>query len=305
LKISVIICTYSFQRLNDLRELITSLQKQNYPKKEIIVAVDRNKDLYDHLKKTLPTPVKTVLATASGTSEARNAGILVASGEAIAFIDDDGLPDANWLSSMSEIFEKEPNCGALTGPIFPLWKTVPPNWFTKEFWWIVSCTYIPETKKRYEVRNGIGTNLAFRTRIFKDVGLFDPAFGKKEGKDIIADETELCVRMTLKAHKTVLYDTGLVTRHKVYGDRLSVKSIMKRAYYDGYSKSLLTRKYSTGALSTEIGYFSHLLTVFFPQLIKDFFRHPIRSFGAFSNALSIIFSFAVGYLMPKKRYNGQ
>jgi GT2 family glycosyltransferase len=54
-----------------------------------------------------------------GLSFARNAGVLAATGEIIAFTDDDVEVDANWLSAMVDAFKKSPEVQCVTGLVIP------------------------------------------------------------------------------------------------------------------------------------------------------------------------------------------
>ncbi|MGI6129520.1 MAG: glycosyltransferase [bacterium] len=48
--VSVVICTYTMSRLNDLHEAVLSLLQQTYLPLEIIVVVDNNRELYEKLQ---------------------------------------------------------------------------------------------------------------------------------------------------------------------------------------------------------------------------------------------------------------
>lgn len=55
-----------------------------------------------------------------GLSRARNQGIRVATGEVVAFSDDDAILDPAWLASLLDVFASAPpgEVGAVTGPVF-------------------------------------------------------------------------------------------------------------------------------------------------------------------------------------------
>lgn len=56
-----------------------------------------------------------------GLSTARNAGLHVASGDIVAFLDDDVIVDPDWLRAIRQTFHQEPETTAcVTGPILPV-----------------------------------------------------------------------------------------------------------------------------------------------------------------------------------------
>ena len=61
-----------------------------------------------------------------GVSHARRRGILVARGELIAFVDDDCLPEPNWIEEVLRFAALHPEAGAFGGRNQILWETPPP-----------------------------------------------------------------------------------------------------------------------------------------------------------------------------------
>ena len=102
--ISVIICTYTEDRWDDLIAAVKSVQCQSIIPREIIVVVDHNFGLLERAKKYL-LDVKIVENNeAPGLARARNSGLGVASGEIIAFLDDDAIAAQDWLELLKEGF---------------------------------------------------------------------------------------------------------------------------------------------------------------------------------------------------------
>ena len=103
LSISVIICTYTEARWNDLVEAVSSLRKQTYAAEEILIVVDNNVALLQRVRTHLTDVVVVENTEIRGLSGARNSGIARAKGALVAFLDDDAVAAANWLQLLHEL----------------------------------------------------------------------------------------------------------------------------------------------------------------------------------------------------------
>jgi GT2 family glycosyltransferase len=106
LSVSVIIPTYN--RRHVLVRALKSVINQNCPAKEIIVIDDGSSDGTEHMIQQQFPQVRYCYQPNQGVSHARNAGIKLATGDWIAFLDsdDEWLPDK--LSRQSTALEKNP-----------------------------------------------------------------------------------------------------------------------------------------------------------------------------------------------------
>src|SRR5256712_3457987 len=99
-RISVVVCTYNGARV--IRDCLEGLRKLEYPNFEVIVVNDGSNDAtaavlseYDYR----------VIATDNrGLGSARNTGMEAATGEIVAYIDDDASPDPHWLTYLAAAF---------------------------------------------------------------------------------------------------------------------------------------------------------------------------------------------------------
>src|SRR5579862_7177185 len=100
--ITVILCTYN--RAETLGKALDSVAAQNMPISltwEVLVvdnnSRDRTREVVQQYAAKFPGRFRYFFEPAQGLSRARNAGIAQATGDVIAFMDDDVTLDCNWL----------------------------------------------------------------------------------------------------------------------------------------------------------------------------------------------------------------
>src|SRR5213078_2198206 len=111
---SVVVCTFNGSRT--IRQCLEGLEKLRYPNYEVIVIDDGSTDGAGEI--ALQYNVRVIRTENRGLSHARNLGLSVASGEIIAYLDDDASPDPDWLSYLGLTFQKT-NCAGVGGPNIP------------------------------------------------------------------------------------------------------------------------------------------------------------------------------------------
>jgi GT2 family glycosyltransferase len=264
--VSVVVCAHRTDRYGDLVEAIKSLRSQTYEKVEIICVFDGNRDLCEKFAaEGEGKGVEIILNQENlGLSESRNRGAARAKGEIVAFFDDDAVADAAWAEELVRIFEE---LGALAagGSILPLWTTKKPTCLPEEYYWLIGATYKGFPEDVAEVRNTFGSNLSFRSDIFAGLGGFKVDLGFK-GKSLVqGEEVEICNRIRQQYGRGVIYNPKAVVFHKVFPERLKMKYLFSRAFWQGYSKRDLERR---GYSLTEEGRFLGLLKKGIAQRIK-------------------------------------
>ena len=113
-KASVVIPT-NFARADQLQRCVERLTKLDHPDYEIIVVDNRP-------EKAPPIDIigaRIVRELRPGISAARNRGIAAATGDIVAFTDDDVVADHRWLRAIGERFSREPDVVAVTGLVVP------------------------------------------------------------------------------------------------------------------------------------------------------------------------------------------
>ena len=134
--ISVVVCTRD--RVPELEACLRHLDRQEYPRFEVVV-VD-NAPTSDAVRTLVEARQSRVnyryaVEPRGGLSWARNAGIAAASGEIVAFLDDDEEPDPHWLAGLAGGFARGDDIGCVTGMIVPArLDTQVQEWFESARW---------------------------------------------------------------------------------------------------------------------------------------------------------------------------
>ena len=111
--VSVIIPTYNRQRF--IRQAITSVLQQTYLFYEVIVIDDASTDQTVALITQEFAQIRLIcLPQNHGAAAARNAGIAIAQGDLIAFLDSDDVWHANYLERQVHSWQSRPGC-AISG----------------------------------------------------------------------------------------------------------------------------------------------------------------------------------------------
>jgi glycosyltransferase involved in cell wall biosynthesis len=287
---SIVVCAYSSERLQLLKDTIASLERQTYPNRELVLVIDHNPALEAEMR-TLEREGLRVVANAGekGLADARNTGLKLAQGDIIAFIDDDATADEAWLEELVVCY-RDPAVIACGGEIRPVWDGgIRPAWMPEEFLWTIGCTYrgMPTGNS---VRNVIGCNMSFRSTVFQEVGGFSTSVGRLEHQLLGCEETEICIRaLTHWPEKRIVYAPAAFVHHHVARFRQKISYYTRRCYGEGISKVVVRRLWGAAGTSSEMTYLTRAL----PQAILHNLRNVLM-FRDVTGSLSRIGTIAAG-----------
>ena len=116
-RLSISVAIITLNRAESLKDTLTSLTRQRRQPDEVVV-VDNGST--DHTREVVLSfrdrpNVKYVYEAARGIPHARNAGILNATGDIVACLDDDCIADEHWLKKLEIPFVRDPNIGVVGG----------------------------------------------------------------------------------------------------------------------------------------------------------------------------------------------
>ncbi|MEM4143007.1 MAG: glycosyltransferase family 2 protein [Candidatus Bathyarchaeia archaeon] len=228
-KISVVIVTYN--RPKDVIETIESILHQSCKPLEIIVIDDcSNPQL--NLKFAIENLRLIRFNKEAGLSSARNFGVKIAKGDYIAFIDDDAIANKHWLEEIQKGIER--GADILGGPLEPIYEVPPPRWWDEKLFG--GYVGIGNIRKKYIY----GANMVISKEVFRRIGLFQPTIGRQKGKLLSYEEWDLFERAK-RAGFSVLFMARAIVYHKVKRHRMTLKYLLKWAYYNGKSTKVLNR----------------------------------------------------------------
>jgi glucosyl-dolichyl phosphate glucuronosyltransferase len=133
--VSIVIPTYNRSKL--LRNAIRSVLRQDNRAItfEIIVVDNNSRDDTGAVVRSLMGEavgkLQYVVEPKQGNSHARNTGVDYSKGEIVAFIDDDVIVEAGWLSALQEAFKGRDHVSFAGGKVLPRWDGSPPSWLTR------------------------------------------------------------------------------------------------------------------------------------------------------------------------------
>jgi glycosyltransferase involved in cell wall biosynthesis len=256
----VVICAYTLARWELLQGSIDSVVGQTIGPVDLVVVSDHNVELHARLGSAYPGLRVIENSNARGLSGARNTGLAAATGEIVAFLDDDAAANPDWLEALIGGYDNAAVQG-VGGSIEPVWAAGRPRWFPTEFDWVVGCTYRGLPRGVAMVRNPIGANMSFRKRLFDAVGGFRDGLGRIGETPVGGEETELCIRAVRRdPDARFLYQPNAVVHHHVPAGRGTWRYFVRRCFAEGRSKAAITRSVGRGAgLASERGYTARTL----------------------------------------------
>jgi GT2 family glycosyltransferase len=221
---SVVVCSYNGSRT--IRETLEGIEKLEYPDYEVIVVDDGSTDETAAIAGEFD--VRLIQTEQSGLSAARNTGMAAATGEIVAYIDDDAWPDPHWLTYLAEVFETTDHAAA-GGPNVP-----PPGDGA-----VAACVADAPGGPSHvllsdrEAEHLPGCNLAIRRDRLEAIGGFDPRFRTA------GDDVDVCWSLQQRGWTLGYHAAALVWHRR----RSSVRTYWRQQVGYGKAEALLEAKW--------------------------------------------------------------
>jgi O-antigen biosynthesis protein len=223
-RVSVVVCSYNGGRT--IRRTLEGLAAIEYPDFEVIVVDDGSTDDTPSIARQYD--VRLIRTPNRGLSSARNTGWRAATGEIVAYVDDDAWPDPHWLHYLAATFLDSPYA-AVGGP-----NIAPPGDGP-----ISECVanapggpvHVLVTDR--EAEHIPGCNMAFRRSCLEAIGGFDEQFR------VAGDDVDLCWRLQERGWTIGFHPAAMVWHRR----RNSVRTYWRQQIGYGRAEAMLERKW--------------------------------------------------------------
>jgi glucosyl-dolichyl phosphate glucuronosyltransferase len=298
-EVSVVICAYTERRWDDLVAAVESAAAQG-ASAEVVLVIDHNPALLERAKSRWPEHRVLPNSGAQGLSGARNTGTEAAEHDLVAYLDDDARADALWLAPLVEAIDA-PDVVGVGGRAEPVWPDRQPPFLPRELNWIVGCTFTGQPTSLAEVRNVMGCSMLFRRAPVLEVGGFSTDTGRVGSIPLGGEETDLCIRLRrADADRRILFEPRSFVNHRVSPDRVRWAYLVRRSFYEGVSKAVLSRRLGAGdALASERRY----STVVLPRaVVRSLLRgRPVAAAGIIVAFAATVAGYLYGPLASRLR----
>lgn len=272
---TVVICAHTEDRWADLLASVASVRAQHRPPDQLVVVIDHNPALHARAVAELTDATTLVVANDDGPrgeSGARNAGVAVATGDVLAFLDDDATAAPEWLGALLAGYA-DPEVLGVGGAARPAWDTERPPWFPAEFDWVVGCSYRGLPEEAAPIRNLMGCNMSFRREVVEAAGGFYDGLGRTGDDGFGCSETEFCIRAQRLLDGHFVFEPAARIRHRVPEGRTRWGYFAARCRAEGRSKARLAdREGRDRALALERAYVRRTLPTGVARGLRDLGR---------------------------------
>jgi glycosyltransferase involved in cell wall biosynthesis len=242
-RFSIVINTLN--RAHTIEATLDSLQYLRYPLFEVIIVNGPSTDGTSAIIEKYNSIYKIGNCPEPNLSMSRNIGIAMSSGDIVCFIDDDAIPEPNWLCELAKTYQKNPLASAVGGYIRNntgydyQCKSVVCDRFGDSYGFNTiedALKNINENPDRFIVFTG--TNCSFRRDALLEIGGFNEEYA------YFLDETDVEIRLHDAQH-LAYYSPSAEIHHKYASSHLrDAEKIPKTIYVSVRSKIYFVIKYA-------------------------------------------------------------
>jgi glycosyltransferase involved in cell wall biosynthesis len=228
--ISVIIPTRL--RPAQLRQSLTSLSQQNYPRDswEVVVVQDGPEDAIENVARELADglPLRVFRQAHAGCGVARNTGAAQARGHFLVFTDDDCLFPNGWLAGYARAFAERPDCIIAGRSINALAR----NPYSETTQALMDYLFSRFNASREQATLAVGNNFGVPAAGFRELGGFSRTYYRTA-----AEDRDFCARW-LRSGRQILFAPEIVVDH---AHTLTFRSFLRQHFHYGRGAYLYHR----------------------------------------------------------------
>lgn len=241
-RLSLIIATYN--RSEQLLVTLRSVAAQSAePKMWECIVVDNNSqdDTCQRVEEFAAAhpqiELRYLFEPKQGLSHARNAGVVAAKGEILAFIDDDERIVEEFIEAYIDLFDGCNRAMSAGGKIIAEYPSGRPSWMSRYVERPIAnpMDFGPSVRHFPKGRIPGGGNMAFRREVFDRIGLFDTELGRTGVKLIGGEESDLFERAT-RCGMACYYQPRAIMYHIIPESKLTDDYFDRLSYNTGVSQ---------------------------------------------------------------------
>jgi GT2 family glycosyltransferase len=222
-RVTVVVCTHNGAAT--LAETCAGLAELDYPEYEVLVVDDGSSDRSAAIARA--AGFRVISTPNRGLASARNTGLELASGDIVAYLDDDARPDPHWLRYLAATFLAS-DYAAVGGP-----NLAPQDGVVAESVANAPGGPIHVLLSDREAEHIPGCNMAFRRDRLQAVGGFDPQFR------VAGDDVDVCWRLREAGQRLGFHPAAVVWHRR----RSSIRAYWRQQRGYGRAEALLERKW--------------------------------------------------------------
>jgi glucosyl-dolichyl phosphate glucuronosyltransferase len=259
-KVSILIPTHN--RCGILARALESLSSIHVPpgvEAELIVVANACSDQTEAVVAAaapgMPMPTRCVVEPKAGLNVARNCAAEEATGDILAYLDDDVWVDRDWLNGLVAVYESQP-AGVVGGRVLLWWEAVePPDWMCKEFETMLGGSDHGDQVFELTAASGrvgmLGANFSFTRETWIEVGRFLPGLDRTGGSLLGGGETEFLWRARAKGIR-FFYAPLASVKHWVAPQRTGARYLHRLAFDYGRTAVFMSPERPFWSLCAEV-----------------------------------------------------
>ncbi len=224
--LSAVVCTHD--RPDDLRRCLAAFAALEDPVEVIVV---------DSASKTPVQPVdgvRVVRLDEPGLSRARNAGLALATGDLVAFVDDDAVVAPDWARQIAEPFA-DAAVGCVGGTCLPVFVSRRPPWLSERLLQYAGITRFRDRRDAVARRDyPFGANICFRRTA---LGEGFPEHLGRTGTALLSGEEVVAIDHVRALGHRVVLEPRAVVDHVVAPERCRGSYFWRRLWWQGVTRA--------------------------------------------------------------------